>query len=81
MKRIAIVLAALSVVLAPGTVLAQSSACQAYNPQLCSEAATSGVASNGTLPFTGLDVGLLAVGGGLLFVGGMLLRARIKRLG
>ena len=90
MKRIATMLAALAVMLAPGSALAQSSTCQAYNPQVCNEssgtegtspAATSGVTSTGTLPFTGLDVGLLAVTGGGLLVGGVIVRARVKRLG
>jgi hypothetical protein len=90
MKRIATVLVALSVMLAPGSALAQSSTCQAYNPQLCNvssgtkgtpSAATSGVTSTGRLPFTGLDVGLLVVGGGVLLVVGVIVRTRIKRLG
>lgn len=54
---------------APGAAMAQgSSSCQAYNPQLCENItvpSTSHTTATGTesLPFTGLDVGLLAVGG------------------
>ncbi len=86
MKRIATVLVALSVMLAPASASAQSSTCQAYNPQQCNvstgQAGTaSGVTSSGTLPFTGLDAGLLAVGGGALLLVGVILRTRIKRLG
>lgn len=86
MKRIAALLVGLVVMLVPGSALAQSSTCQAYNPQLCNvsastEATTSGVSSGGTLPFTGLDIGLLAVCGGVLVVGGGVVRSRGKRLG
>jgi hypothetical protein len=86
MKRIAASLVGVALTLAPGSALAQSSSCQAYNPQLCNvsagtEATPSGVASSGTLPFTGLDIGLLAVCGGVLVAGGVVVRSRAKRLG
>jgi hypothetical protein len=86
MKRIATVLVALAVMLTPVSALAQSSTCQAYNPQLCtvsggSEGPVSGETSTGTLPFTGLDVGLLAIGGGVLLVAGVIVRTRLQRLG
>jgi hypothetical protein len=90
MKRIAAFLVGLALMLAPASAIAQSSTCQAYNPQLCnvssSEGTTSagtegsGVASSGTLPFTGLDIGLLAVCGGVLVAGGGVVRSRLKRL-
>ena len=88
MKRIAITLVTLAMMVAPASAMAQSSTCQAYSPQLCNEstsaegtasAATSGVTSTGTLPFTGIDVGLLALGGGVLLVAGVVLRPRINR--
>ncbi|MDQ6745245.1 MAG: hypothetical protein M3Z27_04400 [Actinomycetota bacterium] len=71
-------------VIAPGTAAAASSStCQAYNPQLCSVAhhgpSTSGSGS-GTLPFTGLDVALLAVGGGGLLGTGLVVRRLSSRL-
>ena len=43
-----------------------------------STTATSAGTSAGTLPFTGLDVGLLLVGGGVLLGGGLLVR-RLSR--
>jgi hypothetical protein len=85
MKRIA-TLAAVIAVAAPGTALAgSSSTCQSYNPQLCAVANadgpspntsnnTSNSSSSGTLPFTGLDVALLAAGGGGLLGIGLVVR-------
>lgn len=71
-----------------------SSTCQSYNsPQLCSIASNvsgsqttstsgspgSGATTNsGTLPFTGLDVVLLAAGGGALLTAGLVVR-RLSR--
>ncbi len=90
MKRIVTALVVLSVMLVPGSALAHSSTCQAYNPQQCnvssgteatSPSATSGVTSTGRLPFTGLDVGLLVGGGTVLLLVGVIARTRIKRLG
>ncbi len=73
MKRIATIAAVLAVG-APGTAAAaQSSTCQAYNPQICGPVAHKSTGS-GTLPFTGLDVALLAVGGGGLLGAGLLVR-------
>jgi hypothetical protein len=85
MKRIA-ALAAVVAVAAPGTAAAaDSSTCQAYNPQLCAVANADGPSptnnnnsssstSSGTLPFTGLDVALLAAGGGGLLGIGLVVR-------
>lgn len=72
-----------------------SSTCQAYNPQLCTVAHNTGsgtptpgsstttttTAGNvgGTLPFTGLDVALLAVGGGGLLGTGLVVRRLSNR--
>jgi len=87
MKRIATVVTALAVI-APGTAAAAgSSTCQAYNPQLCSVAHHIGPSANsaggtgsGTLPFTGLDVALLAAGGGGLLGTGLVVRRLSSRL-
>lgn len=74
----------------PGTALAQGgSTCQSYNPQLCSVASNHGSSNNGspagvkldTLPFTGLDVGLLAIGGAVLLGGGLAMRRVSRPLG
>lgn len=80
MKRIA-TLAAVIAVAAPGTAAAAgSSTCQSYNPQLCGVVHSDGPSpsnntnSSGTLPFTGLDVALLAVGGGGLLGIGLVVR-------
>ena len=86
MKRIATVLAALSVLLSPASALAQSSTCQAYNPQLCNviggaDGTSSGATSTGTLPFTGIDVGLLVVGAAVLLIVGVIVRTRLEHLG
>jgi len=93
MKRIAL-LAVVAGLMAPSAAMAQSSTCQAYNPQLCSSvsgvaAATSSTSgttasttsSEGTLPFTGLDVVLLVAGGGALLGAGFVVRRLSKRLG
>jgi hypothetical protein len=88
MKRIATIIIGLALML-PGTALASSSTCQSYNPQLCSVASndasqttttstTPGATSASTLPFTGLDVVLLAAGGGMLLGAGLVVR-RLSR--
>ena len=77
MKRIATLLASFALLLAPSTALAQnSSQCQAYNPQTCNVTTSN----DGTLPFTGLDVALLAVGGGTLLAAGLVVRRLSRRL-
>jgi hypothetical protein len=82
MKRVAALIACIAVVAAPSTALAQnSSTCQAYNPQLCNVSSETGEAtSGGTLPFTGLDLGLLVLGGAGLAVAGLAVRAALRRL-
>lgn len=87
MKRIA----ALAVTIAwvfPATALATgSSTCQAYNPQTCNvsssqanAASSTGAASSGSLPFTGLDIVLLVIGGGTLIGAGLVVRAATRRM-
>jgi hypothetical protein len=81
MKLIVTFIAGLALML-PGSALAASSTCQSYNPQLCSVASNSNNAATTTtttttqttLPFTGLDVVLLAVGGGSLLGAGLVVR-------
>jgi hypothetical protein len=100
MRRIAILVVSLAALAAPSAAMAQSSTCQAYNPQLCSVSGTStgsgtpsgttsgtsataspsgttgatGTTTSGSLPFTGLDVALLAAGGGMLLGVGLIVR-------
>ena len=75
MKRITALVAVLALA-APVAASAESSTCQAYNPQLCAVASTPTAtsSSSGTLPFTGLDVALLAAGGGGLLGVGLVVR-------
>jgi hypothetical protein len=84
MKRIATIIVGLALLL-PSGALAASSTCQSYNAQLCSVASndasqttTTSTTSASTLPFTGLDVVLLAVGGGTLLGAGLVVR-RLSR--
>lgn len=85
MKRIATIIIALAL-LVPSTALASgSSTCQTYNGALCSVSSNNATqntptttTSSSTLPFTGLDVVLLAVGGGTLLGAGVVVR-RLSR--
>lgn len=78
MKRIALLIAVAVALLVPASAMAQDSTCQAYNPQVCSS--VDGVdASSGTLPFTGLDVALLAAGGGAFMAAGFVVRRLSQR--
>lgn len=82
MKRIATLAVGIALML-PGVASAASSTCQAYNPQTCTvppATATRAVSTAGTLPFTGLDVALLALGGGTLLAGGLVVRRLSRRL-
>lgn len=84
MKRIVILAAMIGALVLPTAAFASgSSTCQSYNPQLCQvvsntsatqASTTSTTASASTLPFTGMDVGLLVVGGGVLLGAGLLVR-------
>src|SRR5450755_882964 len=87
MKRIVALLVGIALML-PGAALAQgSSTCQSYNPQLCSvntnatsPTATTAASTQSTLSFTGLDVVLLAVGGGTLLAAGLVVRRLSRRV-
>jgi cell division protein FtsW (lipid II flippase) len=81
MKRIVILVVAIGLLMVPSAALAQSSTCQAYNPQTCesSSETTTTTTESGTLPFTGLDVALLAVGGGALLGAGFVVRRLSRR--
>jgi hypothetical protein len=81
MKRLAAFAALVAVMFAPSPALGQSSStCQAYNPQLCSVSdQNEQTASSGTLPFTGLDIGTLALAGSGLAAAGVLLRVKAHR--
>ena len=89
MKRIAATLVAIAAlfVLPSAAFAGSSSTCTSYNPQLCqvvsnnSDAngqsgtpSSTGTTSTGSLPFTGLDVGLLAAGGIVLLGAGLAVR-------
>jgi hypothetical protein len=74
MKRIAMLLVSLALIVAPSSAFAQTSECEAYSPQTCTVSAESS-----TLPFTGLDVALLAVGGGGLLAAGLVVRRMARR--
>jgi hypothetical protein len=86
MKRIAILLVGVALLFASSSALAAgSSTCQAYNPQLCSSVSSAtgsgGPGSgSGTLPFTGVDVGLLVAGGIALVGAGVAVRVLTRRL-
>ena len=84
MKRIVTLVVVGVALIVPTAALAQeSSTCQAYNEQICSEVsntATTAAENNGTLPFTGVDVVLLAVGGGALLGSGFVVRRVSRRL-
>ena len=80
MRRIATLAAGIAL-MAPGTALAESSStCEAYNPQTCNVQTTTTATSDGTLPFTGLDVALLAAGGGTLLGAGVVVRRMSRKL-
>jgi hypothetical protein len=89
MKRLAMVIATLGLLLAPSAALASSSTCQQYSSQDCSASTvasqlsstvstSTATTSASTLPFTGLDVVLLAAGGGTLLGAGLIVR-RLSR--
>jgi hypothetical protein len=76
--------------IAPGMAVANSSTCQGYNNQTCNSVSsgstgtgpgsTTATTSAGTLPFTGLDVALLVIGGGALLGAGFVVRRLSRRL-
>jgi hypothetical protein len=74
MKRIATLLVGLALMLAPSSAFASgTSECQTYGPETCNVASSNSnvtTTAGSTLPFTGLDVGLVVlVGGGFLGAG------------
>jgi hypothetical protein len=81
MKRIAILIATVGVLLLPSAALA-SSTCQQYSSQDCNvstvASTTATTTSASSLPFTGLDVVLLAAGGASLLGAGLIVR-RLSR--
>ena len=78
MKRLTALLAVLIVLALPATSLGNGggSNCQAYNPQLCGavDAGSSNHDASGTLPFTGINVGLLTVLGASFLGAGLVVR-------
>jgi hypothetical protein len=75
MKRIvATAIAVLALLALPAAAFASgSSTCSSYNPQLCQVVDHTSDASS-TLPFTGLDLGLVAIGGVALIGAGLAAR-------
>lgn len=81
MKSIAALVVAIAL-MAPATALAAgSSTCQAYGQQTCNVVATTqtGATHSDSLPFTGLDVVLLLIGGCTLIGTGLFFRALTRR--
>ncbi|HTP20004.1 MAG TPA: hypothetical protein VMJ65_10400 [Solirubrobacteraceae bacterium] len=74
----------------PASALASSSTCQGYSQQTCGSVnsgtsgtgpgSTTATTASGSLPFTGLDVVLLVVGGGALLSAGFVVRRLSRRL-
>ncbi len=71
----------------PATALASGgSTCQGYKRQTCNVVSTtqpsgpSGATHSDSLPFTGLDVVLLVIGGGTLLATGLVVRALTRRV-
>jgi hypothetical protein len=77
MKRIIVIAVAVALLL-PSAALGSSSSCQAYNPQSCTVVTTSN-ASTATLPFTGLNVGMLVAAGVTLLGSGFAIRRLTRR--
>jgi hypothetical protein len=84
MKRIAILAVGVALMLPTMALASGSPTCQAYNPQLCSvnssKVTSTPTDAASTLPFTGLNVGLLVVGGGALLGAGFVMRRFSRRL-
>jgi hypothetical protein len=81
MKRILPLIVGIALLVPSAAMASGGSTCQSYNPQLCSNvnaARTTATTSASTLPFTGLDVLLLAAGGGALLGAGLVVR-RLSR--
>ena len=83
MRRIVTLMVSLAVLAAPAAAFASSSSCQAYNSETCGPQQIqrgNTPSSSGQLPFTGLDVVLLVVGGGTLLGAGFVVRRASRRL-
>lgn len=87
MRRIAVLALLLALIMPASALASGSSTCQAYNPQLCTTISGSGGATSTTthagaktLPFTGLDAGLLVGGGLALLAAGVAVRVVSRRL-
>jgi len=82
MKRIVALIVGVAMMVPSVAFANGGSTCQSYNPQLCSVSSNTAQrttsTSASTLPFTGLDVVLLAAGGGALLGAGLLVR-RLSR--
>jgi hypothetical protein len=77
MKRLAVAMIVAAALLLPGAALASgggSSSCQTYNPQTCQALSSISTSRASTLPFTGIDLGLLVAGGAVLIVAGFVVR-------
>jgi hypothetical protein len=85
LKRVLALVIALAL-MAPASAFADSSTCGSYNtPALCSVTAsktqnTTNATAASTLPFTGLDAILLAVGGATLLGAGAVVRVLSRRM-
>jgi hypothetical protein len=91
MKRFVTLLVVGAALLVPSAAFAGSSTCQGYSGQTCnikhvssndsvSTTASPTTSSASTLPFTGLDVLLLAAGGGSLLGAGLVVRRLSRNL-
>jgi len=99
MRRIAVLIVGLMLMVAPASALAQgSSTCQGYSPQTAGVVGSNGSTGNGactqnvdatrtvstvsqgTLPFTGLDISLLIAGSLVLLGAGLVVRRFSRRL-
>jgi hypothetical protein len=88
MKRFVALLIGMMLILPSAALAEGGSTCQSYNPQLCSvqsntaskttPTTTTTTTTTSTLPFTGLDVVLLAAGGATLLGAGLVVR-RLSR--
>jgi hypothetical protein len=87
MKRFVALLIGMMLILPSAAFAEGGSTCQSYNPQLCSVQSntasrttptTTTTTTTSTLPFTGLDVVLLAAGGATLLGAGLVVR-RLSR--
>ncbi len=84
MKRIVALIVGMALLVPSAAFASGSSTCQSYNPQLCSVSSNTAKRMVGstpsTLPFTGLDVLLLAAGGGALLGAGLVVRRLSRNL-